>query len=667
MRPKPSSSILRLLPLLMFLGFHGHHANAQAVDSIPSSVDIRLVQGSSPDQVQIQVLLHNDGNFGGILSALTATIRYSNTSGSTLGAATSFCTAWSTFSPSPVVVNNGIAYRTYNGFGLNRLSDPPFDGGCGLSIPPDTWFTVATIPVSGSTCTAFTLGNDSYTHVENRDFYVSMNGVPNTGQVIGGPVMAGTCTLDCNGVAGGPALPGTACDDGNAGTINDTWDANCVCAGTPTGGCTGNQVVVSITTDANPGQLSWEIVNAGGNVIANGTPATANSTVIDTACLGTSPANASYGFRMMDSFGDGIANGGWELRTTTGALILRDVFNSGSISPANPAQTADYGTVHRFGLPLGPVNIAANECGIMNNVMGSRVYAVEQGGTNYQGQTLNYQFEFSDPDAGFIRRITKPQNYVKLSDMAATNPIIPGVVHFARVRTDKTGPIGSAYWGAGCEMAISTTVTGCPQLIEAPDEGHSCNESRRFNDNTSFIYATPVQAARQYEFHITGPGYDQTFLRNKRSLKLKWKNSVAPPLVDGTTYNVEVRAKVSGLWGSYCGDMCTITIDNSLPQRPEHRLGQAGNATLWPNPVRDGQVNLSIDGLSTSSEADAEQRITVELQDLLGKRVFTQEFSNSGDRFSTILQLPGDLPGGVYLVNTTVNGESTVQRLSIIR
>ena len=38
---------------------------------------------------------------------------------------------------------------------------------------------------------------------------------------------------DCAGVNNGPALPGTACDDGNANTGNDTWNANCTCVGQP--------------------------------------------------------------------------------------------------------------------------------------------------------------------------------------------------------------------------------------------------------------------------------------------------------------------------------------------------------------------------------------------------------------------------------------------------
>ena len=470
-----------------------------------------------------------------------------------------------------------------------------------------------------------------------------------------------------------PAVSGTigsACNDGNPNTTGDALDASCNCVGTAIGGpCTGDQVVVSITTDANPGQLSWEILDAGSNVIASGSPATANATVDVTACLGTAPVSACYGFKLLDSFGDGIIGGGWELRTTGGKLILRDEFPSGGASPASPSQSPAYGAAHGFSLPLGPANIAPSECGIFDNQMNNKVYAVKQSGTNYLGQTLKYQFEFSDPDAGFIRRIAKTTNYVNFWDMASVNPLTPGVTYFARVRTDKSGPLADAHWGTGCEMAISTSVTGCPQLIQAPAYGHSCNETRSFNTNNSFIYATPVEAASQYEFRIynAGEGYDQTFVRNTYILQLKWNSNVAPPLVNGSTYSVEVRAMVSGMWGSYCGNTCVISIDNGSGQRPGSSLAQAGNATLWPNPVRDGQVNLAIDGLSTGSGADAEQQITVDVQDLFGKRVFAQEFSNSGERFTTILQLPGDIASGVYLVNITVNGQSTVQRLSIVR
>ena len=40
-----------------------------------------------------------------------------------------------------------------------------------------------------------------------------------------------TVVMDCNGVLGGPALPGTPCDDGNGATVNDLLQADCSCAG----------------------------------------------------------------------------------------------------------------------------------------------------------------------------------------------------------------------------------------------------------------------------------------------------------------------------------------------------------------------------------------------------------------------------------------------------
>ena len=48
----------------------------------------------------------------------------------------------------------------------------------------------------------------------------------------------GDCTcvglpIDCEGVAGGSALPGTPCDDGDPTTGNDTWDGDCTCVGLP--------------------------------------------------------------------------------------------------------------------------------------------------------------------------------------------------------------------------------------------------------------------------------------------------------------------------------------------------------------------------------------------------------------------------------------------------
>ncbi|MEB2341986.1 MAG: hypothetical protein OZ932_08295, partial [Flavobacteriia bacterium] len=263
--------------------------------------------------------------------------------------------------------------------------------------------------------------------------------------------------------------------------------------------CPGNTVVVSITADANPGELYWEIVDDANNVVASGTPDQANAESTGSYCLSNSPGPAWYGFHLYDNSGDGIAGGGWELRTLDGKVILGDTFENGYVTPANPPLSGSYGSYHRFALPLAAPDVHPAECGVFNNRSDNKVFANKVAGTNYQGGTLNYQFEFSDPDSGYVRRIKKPRNYVVFSELNPS-PLKGGKHYFTRVRTDKAGPVADAHWGAGCEMGLGTTVN-CTQLIESPTYGHSCNETRRYGPS-SFIYAQPVFGATQYEFRI---------------------------------------------------------------------------------------------------------------------------------------------------------------------
>lgn len=44
-------------------------------------------------------------------------------------------------------------------------------------------------------------------------------------------VCGGSAIEDCEGTCNGFVIVGSACDDGNANTMNDTYDANCNCIG----------------------------------------------------------------------------------------------------------------------------------------------------------------------------------------------------------------------------------------------------------------------------------------------------------------------------------------------------------------------------------------------------------------------------------------------------
>ncbi|MBS1581283.1 MAG: choice-of-anchor J domain-containing protein [Bacteroidetes bacterium] len=423
----------------------------------------------------------------------------------------------------------------------------------------------------------------------------------------------------------------------------------------------GESLVVSIRTDANGGQTSWQIYDSFFFTVAEGGPYTGqNNTTINTSvCLPTTFGNC-YSFYVFDSFGDGMCcangNGYWELRGISGALLLRDRFEAtpdGYQSPAAAPQAPGYINGHEFCLPEGPSNIMPDECGIFTNTLQSKVYCKSIPGAS------QYQFEFSNPDAGFRRFIAVPRNWVKFSEMV-TVPLIPGVTYFARARVDQ-GAAGLAddHFGPGCEMAISTNL-GCTSLIDDIGQPtHSCGVSKHFGGSDK-IWARPITGATQYRFRFTnaGEGFVRIMERPSYVCLLNW---VTLPLQVGATYDVQVDVLVNSVWSGFCGPTCQVTIVGP-GSRPEARIADTaeGQLNMWPNPVGDGRVNLRIDGLT-----EEHQRISVELYDLFGKKVMTQGFENEGPVFNTILHLPNTVAKGVYLVNITINGRTQVQRLSV--
>ncbi|MBP9081015.1 MAG: T9SS type A sorting domain-containing protein [Flavobacteriales bacterium] len=511
-------------------------SSGRAQDVIPSSVDIRLAQGPAGDQVQVQLMAHSTAPFTGVLSAITASIRYNDASGSTLGAGSSFCTAWSSFAPSGVVTNMGNAYRTYNGFGLSRLDQAAGGGGCAVTIPQETWFTISTITVGGTACTSFTLGNDGYTQANNRNYYISMNGVDVTGNIVGGAVTAGGgCAYDCLGVPGGPALPGTPCDDGDPNSSNDVYGTNCQCSGT----CDQEAFKLDITPDANGDEITWALTRANGTPVATGGPypsATSGVVLHEQVCLSA----GCYKFTLTDAGGDGIPGGGYQVRDGQGNRLI----------DADGGFTATSAIGASFCLPASSVTVNASSCDNMAFTNGSSVVVDAVPGAT------SYQFWFFDPHGGLQKKITRPGT----------------------------------------------------------------------------VFTVP-------------PGMN---------------------LPDGRWMNVRVRAQVAAAWSEY-GPACVLV----LADPPGMQLGGGPGASeqfvdaerrLWPNPVEDGRLNVDLTGLR-----GADQHIRLDIQDIYGKQVLGREFSNSGDRFTTLLELPGGMAEGVYLVYITINDESTVQRLNVLR
>ncbi len=426
----------------------------------------------------------------------------------------------------------------------------------------------------------------------------------------------------------------------------------------------GEEIKVRIVSDNAGAQTTWEIYDAFAFLVESGGPYANNADVTTTHCLPTAFGN-TFSFFLYDSFGDGICcgngMGAWELLDAQGQVMLRDngqfTTQSPSLTPASP----DYINGHEVRLPHGPAAPLASECGVMTNTLQSKVYCTQVAAAG------GYQFEFADPDAGYHRRIARPQPWVAFGEMV-NPPLTPGVVYFCRMRVDQGLPgYGDDAFGTGCEMAISNTVVpGCTQLIAMGDPAFppntwSCGAVRSFGGGDK-IWADPVVGGTQYRFQFenVGEGYLRNVLRPNYVCLLNWATL---PLQNGSTYAVRVEVLVNGVWSGFCGADCSLTILNppmgggSLNSAPMEAMN---GVQLWPNPSRDGRVQLLMEGLT-----DEQQRITVEVFDTYGKRVLARAFDNSGEVFNTVLDLGGDIAAGMYQVYLNVNGKDHMERLAI--
>ena len=428
----------------------------------------------------------------------------------------------------------------------------------------------------------------------------------------------------------------------------------------------GLTVRVVVRTDANGDQLTWAIYDAFFFPVANGGPFTGQNdqTITTTACL-PSMLGSCFSFYLFDAAGDGICcgagNGFWELRNGTGGLLLRDRFEGGNQSPTTAPLSPGYALGHEFCLNEGPSGILPSECGILTNDLLSKVYTAAVPGA------LLYQFEFSDPDAGFRRRIAVPRNWVAFGEMV-TSPLLPGVVYFARARVDQgaTGFFDDRF-GTGCEMAINpAAVPGCTQLIDNPLlPTHSCGVVRAFGGSDK-IWAQPVVGGTLYKFRFTntGAGYERTIQSSNYVCVLNW---VTQPLVDGTTYQVQVNVLVNGQWSGWCGATCDVTIQNppqfggrSMEAAEEQAMPADMDLALYPNPTAGEVVTLRLSGLGDGTHA-----IALEVFDMTGRQVLARTLDRSGDALTERLE-PADLPGaGAYLVVLTADGRSLTKRLIV--
>ena len=122
--------------------------------------------------------------------------------------------------------------------------------------------------------------------------------------------------VDCEGVLGGPALPGTACDDGNADTSNDTYAANCDCLGEDCEGVAGGPALPGTPCDdGNPDTSSdtWQSGcicegNVGIDEQTSPVISVSPNPVRDVLRVSIANSSASASYELLDALGARVAS-----------------------------------------------------------------------------------------------------------------------------------------------------------------------------------------------------------------------------------------------------------------------------------------------------------------------------------------------------------------------
>ncbi|MBK9175653.1 MAG: hypothetical protein IPM46_04805 [Flavobacteriales bacterium] len=270
-------------------------AGSVALAQLPTNVEIDLAPGVGTNQLDVR-LKANGASFSEVISGLTFTIRWPGTSPAGLGV---FNSAWC---PSPSlalnvggsaqVTDGSFHYRTYTSTGTAQIGETQNNSGCGdfgQVLPAGTWITIGTIGIStNTTCTQFQIVNDAFTGANNRNFFVSLNGVQGlAGPIEGNPVCTSNTacgvtigSIGSNGpICVGSTLNLTASATGTALTYS--WigpngftsnlqnpsivGATSLASGTYTvtvasNGCQSRSrtIDVAVTTPNNPGTLSGD-------------------------------------------------------------------------------------------------------------------------------------------------------------------------------------------------------------------------------------------------------------------------------------------------------------------------------------------------------------------------------------------------------------------------
>ena len=426
--------------------------------------------------------------------------------------------------------------------------------------------------------------------------------------------------------------------------------------------CPANGLNLELQTDANGADISWEIIPQGLDLFAcRGLGSPSNAIVTNNCCL----PNGCYRLRVYDSGGDGIANGGYILRTENGnqrVIDNRNNFLNGSVS----AISGDQG----FCLPIGTNKLIYTSCDKLDWVANTYIVASEDpavsaewipnGANSVQDANSGYEFWFFDPNGSYSFKRFRTHNqsdgfgsvgatrtaHMLINNWSIANHIPTGVLMNVRVRGVVNG--APMEWGPACRFKIDPVAAACPmtKLMDIPgNQFLSCGQFRLFAPG-QYVHARPVSGATFYQFRFRQPAEAFEVIRSHTSyfVGLGWTN--APALVNGSQYEVDVRAYKNGQWCPW-GEVCMLNIGSPMQggdqqNMPINNDEQEAELQVWPNPSSVGIVQIKLSGIHQGLPG------RVQIMDLRGKLVREINITTTEE----VLIVPThDIASGTYLIS----------------
>ncbi|QQR85306.1 MAG: T9SS type A sorting domain-containing protein [Flavobacteriales bacterium] len=458
------------------------------------------------------------------------------------------------------------------------------------------------------------------------------DGNPNTiNDVVTNCLCAGTLLgNDCEGVPGGPAQPGTACDDNDDCTTNDVYDTNCQCAGTfadadNDGTCDADDLCPG---GPEPGTACDDLdVCTTGDVI--GTNCLCAGTFADADNDGTCDA-------------DDLCPGGPEPGTACNDL---DANTTGDVIGTNCL--------------CAGVNVNCTEDLVMSIALDA-----------FGSQTT---WEITDALTSTVVASGGPYSDGTPGAIVSTNICLPaacynlvvsdamgdGIAAGGYVLTDDLGRrIIDASGDFGPESSV--TISGgdfCVPLGPTFVKPNWCDRTDLVP--SSFIYCQGVAGASGYQFWFFDPhgSYSRRILRPATDCRLS--NLQTNPAPFGLPLNVCVRPLVNGNYLPF-GKVCRIMVNNPGGNFRDLSSFDTDGAhlSLYPNPNRDEVLNLKIEGLS--EEAATAQ---VEIFDAMGKRIASEQLNVAAGALNHAMTLGNGMEAGLYFVHVVVDGQTFTERL----